>query len=124
MRFDGLVALLLTWPRFGISFLARNVSRVFFSCQMERNLQDAMQVVRNVMLDPRLVPGGGALEMALAQFLSEKSKVDLFLLYLMKFLSSLAPSLTLFPLFYSFLVARVLLECSSGHTKPSGEHWK
>ena len=35
-----------------------------------------MQVVRNVMVDPRLVPGGGALEMALAQFLSEKSKVD------------------------------------------------
>ena len=36
-----------------------------------------MQVVRNVMVDPRLVPGGGALEMALAQFLSEKSKARL-----------------------------------------------
>lgn len=41
---------------------------------MERNLQDAMQVVRNVMIDPRLVPGGGATEMALAQALNEKAK--------------------------------------------------
>ena len=57
-------------------FLPGCVSCVFFSCQMERNLQDAMQVLRNVMVDPRLAPGGGALEMALAQFLSEKSKVD------------------------------------------------
>ena len=40
-----------------------------FSCQVERNLQDAMQVVRNVMLDPFLVPGGGATEMALSQVL-------------------------------------------------------
>ena len=42
--------------------------------QVERNLQDAMQVVRNVMIDPRLVPGGGATEMALAQALNEKAK--------------------------------------------------
>ena len=42
--------------------------------QVERNLQDAMQVVRNVMVDPRLVPGGGATEMALAHALSEKAK--------------------------------------------------
>ena len=34
--------------------------------QVERNLHDAMNVTRNVMLDPRLVPGGGATEMALA----------------------------------------------------------
>lgn len=34
--------------------------------QVERNLHDAMNVTRNVMLDPRLVPGGGAAEMALA----------------------------------------------------------
>lgn len=42
--------------------------------EVERNLQDAMQVVRNVMVDPRLVPGGGATEMALAHALSEKAK--------------------------------------------------
>lgn len=34
--------------------------------QVDRNLQDAMQVLRNVMVDPYLVPGGGATEMALS----------------------------------------------------------
>ena len=43
---------------------------------MERNLQDAMQVVRNVIINPRLVPGGGAFEMALAQMVNEKAKVQ------------------------------------------------
>lgn len=34
--------------------------------EVERNLQDAMHVARNVLLEPKLVPGGGAAEMALA----------------------------------------------------------
>lgn len=34
--------------------------------EIERNLQDAMQVVRNVVYDPKLVPGGGATELAIA----------------------------------------------------------
>ncbi|ELW63941.1 T-complex protein 1 subunit gamma [Tupaia chinensis] len=42
--------------------------------EVERNLQDAMQVCRNVLLDPQLVPGGGASEMAVAHALTEKSK--------------------------------------------------
>eukprot|EP01027_Heterolobosea_sp_BB2_P022637 GEZU01033382.1.p1 GENE.GEZU01033382.1~~GEZU01033382.1.p1 ORF type:complete len:556 (+),score=209.76 GEZU01033382.1:109-1776(+) len=42
--------------------------------EIERNLQDAMCVVRNIMFDPRLVPGGGAVEMAVSQALMEKSK--------------------------------------------------
>jgi len=42
--------------------------------EVERNLQDAMQVSRNVMINPRLVPGGGAVEMAVAQRLRERSK--------------------------------------------------
>ncbi|GAM21135.1 hypothetical protein SAMD00019534_043100 [Acytostelium subglobosum LB1] len=42
--------------------------------EVERNIQDAMSVARNVVLDPRLVPGGGAIEMAISQALSEKSK--------------------------------------------------
>ncbi|KAK3731435.1 hypothetical protein QZH41_013620 [Actinostola sp. cb2023] len=42
--------------------------------EVERNLHDAMNVARNVITDPRLVPGGGACEMALAHALSEKSK--------------------------------------------------
>jgi T-complex protein 1 subunit gamma len=41
--------------------------------EMERNLQDAMNVARNVMLDERLVPGGGAIEMAMSQALISRS---------------------------------------------------
>ncbi|OXB75056.1 UNVERIFIED_CONTAM: hypothetical protein H355_015417 [Colinus virginianus] len=42
--------------------------------EVERNLQDAMQVCRNVLVDPQLVPGGGAAEMAVSHALTEKSK--------------------------------------------------
>lgn len=42
--------------------------------EVERNLQDAMNVARNVMVDARLCPGGGATEMALAHALNEKAK--------------------------------------------------
>ena len=41
---------------------------------MERNLQDCLAVSRNIMINPRLVPGGGALEMELSQRLNEKAK--------------------------------------------------
>lgn len=41
--------------------------------EVERNLQDALQVARNIMLSPRLVPGGGAIEMAVAQHLLQKA---------------------------------------------------
>lgn len=34
--------------------------------EVERNLQDAMAAARNVFFDPRLVPGGGATEMAIS----------------------------------------------------------
>ncbi len=34
--------------------------------EVERNLQDALNVTRNVILHPKLVPGGGALEMEVA----------------------------------------------------------
>lgn len=40
--------------------------------EIERNLQDALQVARNIMLVPRLVPGGGAIEMAISQRLLTK----------------------------------------------------
>lgn len=42
--------------------------------EVERNLQDAMNVARNVMVEPFLVPGGGAAEMALSQGLNERAK--------------------------------------------------
>ncbi|XP_074624432.1 T-complex protein 1 subunit gamma-like isoform X2 [Acropora palmata] len=55
------------------TILLRGASKDILN-EVERNLQDAMNVTRNVMLDPRLVPGGGAAEMALAHVLTEKSK--------------------------------------------------
>ena len=39
--------------------------------EIERNLHDALGVARNVLNNPRLVPGGGALEMELACKLNE-----------------------------------------------------
>uniref|UniRef100_A0A8C5WKW4 CCT-gamma n=1 Tax=Leptobrachium leishanense TaxID=445787 RepID=A0A8C5WKW4_9ANUR len=42
--------------------------------EVERNLQDAMQVCHNVMIGPYLVPGGGVTEMRVAHSLKKKSK--------------------------------------------------
>lgn len=42
--------------------------------EVERNLQDAMAVGRNILTDPRMVPGGGAIKMAVAHRLRHKSK--------------------------------------------------
>lgn len=42
--------------------------------EIERNLQDAMGVARNVLFHPRLSPGGGATEMAVAVRLGQKAK--------------------------------------------------
>jgi len=42
--------------------------------EIERNLQDAIGVARNVMFEPKLLPGGGATEMAVSQGLIEQSK--------------------------------------------------
>lgn len=41
--------------------------------EVERNLSDAMGVARNVAHDPRLLPGGGAVEMAISKRLSERA---------------------------------------------------
>ena len=42
--------------------------------EFERNLQDAMQVARNVVFEPKLLPGGGATEMAISAGLAERAK--------------------------------------------------
>ncbi|OMJ85910.1 hypothetical protein SteCoe_12685 [Stentor coeruleus] len=39
--------------------------------EIERNLQDALSVARNIILDPKLVPGGGATEMHVATELTK-----------------------------------------------------
>lgn len=38
--------------------------------EVDRNIQDAVNCVRNVLLNPRIVPGAGALEMALSNVIS------------------------------------------------------
>ena len=42
--------------------------------EIERNLSDAMQVVRNVVFDPRMLPGGGATELAIAHAIARSVK--------------------------------------------------
>ncbi|XP_052100805.1 T-complex protein 1 subunit gamma-like isoform X5 [Mytilus californianus] len=55
------------------TILLRGASKDILN-EVERNLQDAMNVARNVMVEPKLVAGGGAAEMALAQAMNEKAK--------------------------------------------------
>jgi len=54
------------------SIILRGASRDLLN-EVERNLQDAMGVARNVVQDPRLLPGGGAVEMEVSRILSEKA---------------------------------------------------
>jgi len=54
------------------SILLRGASKDVLN-EIERNLQDALGVARNVVVNPRLCPGGGALEMELACRLTEKA---------------------------------------------------
>ncbi|KAK8406995.1 hypothetical protein O3P69_007502 [Scylla paramamosain] len=42
--------------------------------EVERNLQDALGVAWNLALEPRLVPGGSAVGMAVSNFLQQKAK--------------------------------------------------
>lgn len=53
------------------TILLRGASKDILN-ETERNLQDALHVARNLVLEPRLVAGGGAIEMALSQLLSRK----------------------------------------------------
>ncbi|TMW52091.1 hypothetical protein DOY81_002871 [Sarcophaga bullata] len=53
------------------TILLRGASKDILN-ETERNLQDALHVARNLILEPRLVAGGGAIEMALSQLLSRK----------------------------------------------------
>ncbi len=54
------------------SIILRGASKDVLN-EIERNLADALGVTRNVMLNPKLVPGGGALEMELSCRLMEKA---------------------------------------------------
>lgn len=52
------------------SIVLRGASKDILN-EVERNLVDAMGVARNIWLDPRLVPGGGACEMAVSRGLAD-----------------------------------------------------
>mmetsp|Transcript_37015 Transcript_37015/g.82276 ORF Transcript_37015/g.82276 Transcript_37015/m.82276 type:complete len:556 (-) Transcript_37015:500-2167(-) len=54
------------------SIVLRGASKDILN-EVERNLVDAMGVARNICMDPRLVPGGGACEMAVSRGLMDKA---------------------------------------------------
>merc|ERR1711863_166856 len=55
------------------TILLRGASKDILN-EIERNLQDAIHMGRNIFLNPKLVPGGGAVEMEVSHLLTEKSK--------------------------------------------------
>merc|ERR1711953_440019 len=55
------------------TILLRGASKDILN-EVERNLQDAIHVARNIFLNPFVVPGGGAVEMEVSHLLTEKSK--------------------------------------------------
>ena len=55
------------------TILLRGASKDILN-EVERNLQDALHVARNISLDPYLVPGGGAVEMEVSHYINEKAK--------------------------------------------------
>ena len=69
---SGFPALRLQDPK-ACSVVLRGASKDTLN-EVERNLQDAMGVARNVVADPRLVPGGGAAEMAVSRGLRDRSE--------------------------------------------------
>jgi T-complex protein 1 subunit gamma len=90
--------------------------------EIERNLQDAMQVARSVILNPRLVPGGGALEMELSHRLNEYAKkIEGLQQWPFK---ALAASLEIIPRTLAqncgANVVRVMTELRSKHSKDEG----
>jgi len=55
------------------TILLRGASKDILN-EVERNLQDALHVARNLFLDARLVFGGGAVEMEVSRLLNNKAK--------------------------------------------------
>merc|ERR1712080_617791 len=55
------------------TILLRGASKDILA-EVERNLQDALNVARNLWQEPSLVPGGGATEMEIAHPLTQKAK--------------------------------------------------
>ena len=69
----GSIGSLATWPCCAWSTTECMLLLQDVLNEVERNLHDAMGVARNVAIDPRLVPGGGAVEMAVSRGLDDKA---------------------------------------------------
>jgi len=52
------------------SIILRGASKDVLN-EMERNLHDCMAVAKNIFINPKLVPGGGAIEMEVASRLDK-----------------------------------------------------
>merc|ERR1712194_420156 len=57
------------------SVLLRGASKDVLN-EIERNLHDAWNVARNIILEPKLLPGGGAAEMHLSCKMKQKAKSE------------------------------------------------
>lgn len=93
--------------------------------EMERNLHDALGVAKNIFTEPKLVPGGGAIEMELSKRLLEKSKEIQGLEQ--KPFKSIAYSLEAIPRTLAFNcgsnVVRLLTELRVKHQEENGLFW-
>jgi len=91
--------------------------------EIERNLQDALGVARNVLLNPKLVPGGGAFEMEVSARLMEFANKEVTGLQQWPF-KALASALEVIPRTLAQNcgsdVVRVLTELRANHAKEGG----
>merc|ERR1712050_358830 len=95
--------------------------------EMERNLHDAFNVARNVIMEPKLLLGGGATEMELAARLKEKAKaIQGTKQYAYR---AVADALEVIPRSLAHNcgadVVRLMTDLRSRHANPdgSGKHW-
>jgi T-complex protein 1 subunit gamma len=90
--------------------------------EMERNLQDAFCVARNIILEPKLLPGGGATEMELSSRMKTKAKsIEGTRQYAYR---AVADALEVIPRSLAHNcgadVVRVMTDLRSRHSSPSG----
>lgn len=106
------------------SVLLRGATRDVLN-EMERNLQDAFCVARNIMLQPKLLPGGGATEMEIAARLKEKAKsIEGTRQYAYR---AVADALEVIPRSLAHNtggdVVRVMTDLRARHAAPGGLNW-
>mmetsp|Transcript_69075 Transcript_69075/g.194770 ORF Transcript_69075/g.194770 Transcript_69075/m.194770 type:complete len:549 (-) Transcript_69075:131-1777(-) len=106
------------------SIILRGASKDVLN-EMERNLQDAFNVARNIILQPLLLPGGGATELALAARMKEKAKsIEGARQYAYR---AVADALEVIPRTLAHNcgadVVRVMTDLRARHAAEGGAHW-